>query len=292
MKAKHIFYTAALFGLIGIGIAEAQNISDSRLTKNQIVLGGKKVRVYDSSNAKYVEISHNGTNAVIDASSGSVSVPDGIVGAITGNADTATSLAVNPSDCSSGQFATTIAANGNLTCSNLTTNAAISTTVANAAGASATAISDTATLGIMDGSDTYNGVNVSLTNANHTGASNAVNGINVGSITADPDATETAIKIGNGWDLGIDAGNNQIKTTGGLDLSGSNINGANNILANGSITSAATTNIGWSITTAANQACNTTCTFACVFGWDTSAGESAVACADATADKCLCAGAN
>jgi hypothetical protein len=39
---------------------------------------------------------------------------------ITGNAATATALATNPTDCSSGQFATTIAANGNLTCAAIT----------------------------------------------------------------------------------------------------------------------------------------------------------------------------
>lgn len=38
------------------------------------------------------------------------------VGALTGNASTATALASNPSDCSSNNFATTIAANGDLTC--------------------------------------------------------------------------------------------------------------------------------------------------------------------------------
>lgn len=37
-------------------------------------------------------------------------------GAITGNATSATALAANPTDCSSSQYATAIAANGNLTC--------------------------------------------------------------------------------------------------------------------------------------------------------------------------------
>jgi len=40
----------------------------------------------------------------------------GFVGALTGNATTATALAANPTDCTAGQFATAIAANGNLTC--------------------------------------------------------------------------------------------------------------------------------------------------------------------------------
>jgi hypothetical protein len=56
--------------------------------------------------------------------------------------------------------------------------------------------------------------------------------------------------------------------------------------------STSTTNIGWSIVSGANATCNSTCTFGCVHGWETSSGEVAVACTDATADKCLCAGAN
>ncbi len=39
-----------------------------------------------------------------------------ITGTLSGNASTATALASNPSDCSSGQYATAIAANGNLSC--------------------------------------------------------------------------------------------------------------------------------------------------------------------------------
>lgn len=38
--------------------------------------------------------------------------------ALTGNASTATALAANPTDCSAGQYASAIAANGNLTCAN------------------------------------------------------------------------------------------------------------------------------------------------------------------------------
>lgn len=49
-------------------------------------------------------------------------------------------------------------------------------------------------------------------------------------------------------------------------------------------------NIGWSVVNAANQACNTTCTNACVVGLDTAAVGNFLACTDATADTCLCAG--
>lgn len=43
-------------------------------------------------------------------------VTGNLTGAVTGNADTATALASNPSDCSANNFATAIAASGNLTC--------------------------------------------------------------------------------------------------------------------------------------------------------------------------------
>lgn len=52
-----------------------------------------------------------------------------------------------------------------------------------------------------------------------------------------------------------------------------------------------TGSIGWSVVAGANTACNTTCTSACVFGFDAGT-PTIVDCADATADKCLCAGAN
>jgi hypothetical protein len=52
-------------------------------------------------------------------------------------------------------------------------------------------------------------------------------------------------------------------------------------------------NVGWSIVTGANTACNTTCTNACVFGQDTDAATKPIVdCADATADRCTCAGSS
>jgi hypothetical protein len=64
------------------------------------------------------------------------------------------------------------------------------------------------------------------------------------------------------------------------------------ITASGTFYSTATNDLGWTVKSAANTACNTTCVYACVHGWDTSSGEVAVSCTDATADKCLCAGVN
>jgi hypothetical protein len=48
-------------------------------------------------------------------------VTGNLTGAVTGNASTATALAADPTDCSSGQYANAIAASGNLTCAAVTT---------------------------------------------------------------------------------------------------------------------------------------------------------------------------
>lgn len=64
------------------------------------------------------------------------------------------------------------------------------------------------------------------------------------------------------------------------------------IVGAGAITSTATGALGWAPVAGANTACNTTCTSACVFGIDTAAPQTWLACTDATADMCLCAGAS
>jgi hypothetical protein len=73
---------------------------------------------------------------------GVVYADGGVTGAITGNATTATALASNPTDCSANQFATTIAANGNLTCAAVTQVGALTATGAiGATGAITSAVS-------------------------------------------------------------------------------------------------------------------------------------------------------
>lgn len=57
-----------------------------------------------------------------------------------------------------------------------------------------------------------------------------------------------------------------------------------------SIISNSTTDIGWSVVNASNQACNTTCTSGCVVGIDTLGTGGFLSCATATADSCICAG--
>lgn len=82
----------------------------------------------------------------------------------------------------------------------------------------------------------------------------------------------------------INVGTGSVTLPGGVSTSG-------NISTTGTITSSNTGSLGWNLVSAANQACNTTCTNACVFGQDT-ATSAIVDCADATADACICAGAN
>lgn len=62
-------------------------------------------------------------------------------------------------------------------------------------------------------------------------------------------------------------------------------------LFTGTIRSSATSDIGWSVVSGANTACNTTCTSACVVGQETTS-KAFLACTDATADVCICAGAS
>lgn len=89
------------------------------------------------------------------------------------------------------------------------------------------------------------------------------------------------------------SGVSQIQMTGGFLL----IASPNNSLSgpttlDNTLTSSRATDLGWTIQSAANQACNTTCVSACVHGFDTATSNTPVACTDATADKCLCAGAS
>lgn len=63
------------------------------------------------------------------------------------------------------------------------------------------------------------------------------------------------------------------------------------VIIPGTLTSLAAGALGWTAQNAANQACNTTCTTgACVTGIDTAVLGNFLACTDATADTCLCAG--
>lgn len=84
-------------------------------------------------------------------------------------------------------------------------------------------------------------------------------------------------------------------TSGPVTFSGSNVgigtaSPMNTLQVNGTVQIDNVNSMGWTVVSAANQACNTTCTSACVMGEDTSVVGTWVACTDASADICLCAG--
>jgi hypothetical protein len=97
--------------------------------------------------------------------------------------------------------------------------------------------------------------------------------------------TETALPTGTNYMVRASGG-----AAGSTDV-WSVTNTGNETVA-GTFKSSRTTDLGWSIVNAANQACNTTCTSACVFGINTAAIGNLLPCTDATADSCLCAGAS
>ena len=74
------------------------------------------------------------------------------------------------------------------------------------AGAGGDLLDITDTLAIMDGPDTFQGLDLNVTGANHTGTGNVIGGIAVDLTTADVQAVETALTIGGSWDLAADYG--------------------------------------------------------------------------------------
>ena len=113
---------------LGTGF-NGQAISTTQITSGQLALarGGTGADLSATGGSGYVlkqsSVGAGVTVAALVSSdlpttiTGLVSVTStSFVGALTGNASTATALAANPADCSANQYATTIAANGDLTC--------------------------------------------------------------------------------------------------------------------------------------------------------------------------------
>lgn len=99
---------------------------------------------------------------------------------------------------------------------------------------------------------------------------------------ADSDAT---IMYDETTDDTLEITSTNINMTGAVGVTGA-------VVGTSTITSSATGSLGWSIVAGANTACNTTCTFACAAGQDADAANVLVACDNAAADLCICAGAN
>jgi fibronectin-binding autotransporter adhesin len=126
----------------------AGNLRATNLQSAAADLGAANVTVdLSNTNGSFV------TNFTVD---GTITAAT-FVGALSGNATTASALAANPNDCAANQFATTIAANGDLTCAaitdadvpnNITIDLATTATVLQKAGA--ITITTTATAGADD----------------------------------------------------------------------------------------------------------------------------------------------
>lgn len=124
-----------------------------------------------------------------------------------GGVTTAGALTADSLDVGGGYLAgsgSTLSAAGALSVnSDLTVDGNLIMTKVNAASGSANPFDWTGTAGIMNGTDDLTIVDINLTNANHGGVNNTIQGIDIGNITGDADATEDAIKIGTGWDSGL-----------------------------------------------------------------------------------------
>lgn len=121
-------------------------------------------------------------------------------------------------------------------------------------------------------------------------------GANVGIGTVNPASQRLSI-VGNVGIGTVKNGDNYINTippSGGLIIEG-NV-GISTYNPNGKFNIGGSTGMGWTVKTGSNTACNTTCpaSSACVFGFDSGTvgvvNSAPVACTDATADICLCAG--
>ena len=89
-------------------------VTNAKIANSTIDLTAKVTGILPNANT--TADSANTASAIV-ARDGSGNFSAGnISAALSGNASTSTALAANPADCSSGQFATTIAANGDLTC--------------------------------------------------------------------------------------------------------------------------------------------------------------------------------
>ena len=98
-------------------------------------------------------------------------------------------------------------------------NANLNVNGQNSAGGSAKLVEINSTLAAMNGSDNYTGINVNITNANHTGSSNTIYGLNINGISFDADETATAIRVGSGgWNYGL-----ELPTNIGIKLGNANI---------------------------------------------------------------------
>jgi hypothetical protein len=216
-----------------------------------------------------------GTGATLGLNGGGVTITSGSAGSATEATTTATGGV-------GGAFVYTSGNGGSET---------ISTSVTNVGGAGGAITLKTGAGGAANSASTTNtggngGDFILDTGAGGTGTTTSGNN---GSIIFKVNAAEKARVHTNG-NFGVgDTTPDSFFSVGASSQFG--IDSIGNLTTSGTIKSTRTTDVGWSVVNVTNQACNTTCTNACVVGTD-SATPGFLTCADATADSCLCAGAN
>jgi hypothetical protein len=111
-NATNLIGSGSTTNAVDLATAEvAGNLRATNLQNAAADLGAANVSIdLSNTNGSFV------TNLTVD---GTITAAT-FVGALTGNATTASALAANPTDCAANQFANAIAANGNLTCASIT----------------------------------------------------------------------------------------------------------------------------------------------------------------------------
>jgi len=123
--ATNTWASSASTAPLSVGALDGQAANSSGLTIAASTLYAQ------SADATHPGLVNTTSQTFAGAKTFSGGVIGNVTGAVTGNASTATALAANPADCSAGQFATTIAANGDLTCSQITSTGTITSGIWN-----------------------------------------------------------------------------------------------------------------------------------------------------------------
>lgn len=97
------------------GDVSANGPGSSAATVNTVG-GASAANIASATTLANAATSSNTNSAIVRRDSSGNFSAGTVTAALSGNATTATSLASNPTDCSAGQYANAIAANGNLTC--------------------------------------------------------------------------------------------------------------------------------------------------------------------------------
>lgn len=121
--------------------------------------------------------------------------------------------------------------------------------------------------------------------------------LNITAVATSTDKAGGALNLSSGISTGSAGSSVNIQAaksgagSGSTDVTPATVIAVTPTQTSAGVTVTATSDIGWAVVAGANTACNTTCTSACVMGMDTGASVP-LACTDATADNCLCAGAS